>query len=55
MIRKFYNAETDVLVIINYTGPVHTTAIMGDEEKVTDEEIFALYNDAASPGFVATI
>jgi len=55
MVRKFYNAETDILIIINYTGPVHTTAIVGDEEKVTDEEIFALYETAKSPGFVATI
>ncbi len=55
MIKKFYNATTDVLIVINYTGPVHTTAILGDETKVTDEEIFALYTDNKADGFKATI
>lgn len=55
MARKFYNANTDVLVIIHDNDDGATTAILGDESKVTDEEIFALYETAKSPGFVATI
>jgi hypothetical protein len=51
MIRNFYNADIDVTVIIDYTGPMHTTGIMGDETKVTDEEILALYNDNKLEGW----
>jgi len=43
MIRNFYNAELDVTVIIDYTGPMHTTTIVGDEELVSDEDIMKLY------------
>ncbi len=43
MTRKFYNKSIDVLVIINETNDGATTAILGDEEKVSDDTIFALY------------
>ena len=53
--RKFYNEATDVLVIINDNDEGATTAIVGDETKVTDEQIFALYNGDNVEGFKATI
>lgn len=55
MTRKFYNANTDVLVIIHDNDDGATTAILGDESKVTDDEIFALYNGEAVDGFAATL
>jgi len=53
--RKFYNATTDVLVIIHDNADGATTAILGDDTKVTDDEIFALYNGDQVDGFAATI
>jgi hypothetical protein len=55
MTRKFYNASTDVLVIIHDNDEGATTAILGDETKVTDEQIFSLFNGDEVSGFVATI
>jgi len=55
MTRKFYNQATDVLVIIHDTDDGATTAILGDETKVTDDEILALYNGDAVDGFAPTL
>jgi len=52
--RKFYNESNDVLVIIHDNAEGATTAILGDETKVTDDEILALYNGDAVEGFKAT-
>jgi hypothetical protein len=55
MTRKFYNEKNDVLVIIHDNADGATTAILGDETKVTDDEIFALFNGDNVDGFTATI
>jgi hypothetical protein len=55
MARKFYNEATDFLFIIHENAEGATTAILGDETKVTDEEIFALYNGDDVAGFAPTL
>ena len=54
MSRKFYNNTHDVLLIVTDNDDGATTVIVGDESKITDAEIFSLYNGDRIVGWTRT-
>ncbi len=51
MPRKFYNESNDLLLIITDTDDGATTVIVGDDTKITDDEIFEMYKGNLPEGW----
>jgi hypothetical protein len=49
--RNFHNDEHNVSVVITHEGNGATTGILGDDTKVTDDEIFEMFKGNLPAGW----